>query len=161
MAMDEKSQEAMATEFPRGAVGPCTVADRASLVDLYRAVYPQASVSEVAASIKDDEAAAWGAYRDEGGEIRVALFIQSDGVVWLFAKPEECEMPEVKNAFLALARDARAAVARFGVSSLVVLHAANLQPLGRLLEREGYLTKEKTIARVMHFGEKGEVIRAN
>ncbi len=148
-------------EFPRGTVSACTPADRAALTDLYRAVYPNAAAAEIAGDVRDDELPAWITYRDGEGEIRAAMFIRADGVALVLARPEESDAPEVKTGFLRVAKEARAAVAKYGVSELIVFHAASLEPLGRALEREGFLTKQLAIARVMHFGEHGEIIRAN
>lgn len=71
------------SEFPRGTVSACTPADRAALTDLYRAVYRHATPFDLTASIRDEETAAWSAYRDEHGRILVAALIYQDGTVWV------------------------------------------------------------------------------
>jgi hypothetical protein len=149
-----------AAQLPRGTVSACTPADRAALTDFYRATYPQATAADLAANIRDEEAAAWVTYRDDQDEIRVAMFLRADGVVWLFAKPEECESPEVQHGFMRLAEEARAALAPYGVQGLSILYPANLEPLARTLECCGVLSKQVIVLRTLHF-EAGKVALRN
>jgi hypothetical protein len=159
--LDKNANETPSSEFPRGTVGPCTPDDRAALTDLYRAVYPDATAYDLANDIKDSESAAWGAYRDSQGEIRVAMFIWTTGVVWILANPEECGSPEVRKGFLMLAKDVRRVLAQSGVTEFAVVHAACLNEFGALLEREGFFSKPISLVRNMHFDDSGEAQRVN
>lgn len=159
MATVEKLSGELASEIPRGTVSACTPADRAALTDFYRAVFPHATAANLAADIRDEEAAAWITYRDDQGEIRVAMLLRADGFVWLLARPEECESAEVLHGFLRLVEEARAALVPYGIQSLTVLHSVSLQPLARHLEKDGVLGKEMHILRTLHFSPSGGVMR--
>ena len=145
--------------LPRGTVRVCTPNDRAELVDLYRAVCPQADLEEIAAWTKPEQSSAWASYRNEAGEIKVAMFLWEDGCVRVFAKPTECGSREVLDGFLMLAQEVRAFLATRGVRDLSIMHDGSLQPLGDALEKSGFLSREIHVLRHMHFGESGQVLR--
>lgn len=146
---------------PRGTVGACTPEDLPALLDLYRAVYPNATAADLAANITDEDIRAWALYRDEQSEIRVAIFLARDGVTWLFARPDDCASPEVRHGSLMLAEHVYKAVAPDGVRHLVIAHAASLNRLGDSLEKEGFVSSAINVARLIHFTDLGEVARAN
>jgi len=163
--LDKLAKAATATaeqiETPPGTVGACTPEDRAALTDLYFSVYPNATTADLMADIRDEELQAWAAYRDEQGEIRVAMFVRSDGIVWVFARPADCESSEVKRGFLMLAEHVSKVLLPSGIRHLVIVHAASLGRLGDNLEREGFSSRVLNVVRVMHFTDSGEMIRAN
>src|SRR6185437_10016570 len=75
MATNERTAERnLPATVPCGTVGACTADDKAALFELYRAVYPTASVADLMTDVREVDAASWATYRDERGEIRVALF---------------------------------------------------------------------------------------
>ena len=159
--LDKIANATPSPESPRGTVGGCIPEDRAALFDLYRAVYPNATTADLMTDIRDEEAASWAAYRDDQGEIRVAMFVWRDGIVWLFARPADCELPEVKRGFLMLAEHVHRVLAPSGVKGLAVVHAASLNRLGDSLEKEGFAGRAFNVVRPICFTDSGAVARAN
>jgi hypothetical protein len=159
--MIDKALDAATTEFPHGTVTACTPADRAGLTDLHRASYPQATLDDLAADVRDEEAADWVTYKDEQGSILVAMHVYPNGLVYLLANTDESKAPEVRHGFLMLAQKAQEALTPRGIRGLCILHSASLQPLAKSLESSGFLSKEVSIVRTLHFSESGEVMRLN
>lgn len=147
-------------ELPHGTVSACTPEDYAALADLYRAAYPDASTSDALSEVGN--AGTWTAYRDTGGEIRLAMFAWPNGLVSLLAKPQGCDGPQVVRGFLMLAQHVRASLAQqHGVCDLIVLHPASLNALACRLQREGLLGRPEAILRSMRFDDAGAVERIN
>jgi hypothetical protein len=144
-----------------GTVCICTAEDRPALTELYRAAHPRSTNFDLAADLRDADISSWAAFKNGEGEIRVAMFVWPNGVIWVLAKPEDAESDAVKLGFLWLAREVWRVLASSGVTELTVFHAKALHRFGELLEREGFLSKEVMVARTMHFSESGEVQRMN
>jgi hypothetical protein len=155
------SNENTDSEVSRGTVCVCTAEDRPALTELHRAAHPESTNSDLAADLRDAHISSWAAFKDGEGDIRVAMFVWPDGVIWVLAKPEDADSDAVKRGFLWLAREVQRELASSGVTKLTVFHAKALHRFGEILEQEGFLSKEVMVVRTMHFSESGEVQRMN
>lgn len=134
-----------------GSIHVCGVEDLKEVACLYRIVYPQATDSNVAADIKPQEAAAWISYRGEDGEILIAMYIRSDGLVWMLAKPNQSDSLLMAEGFRALLGEARAVLERHGIRGIELLYAPSIDPLARRLEAEGLVGPAVAVVRTCLF----------
>lgn len=159
--MAEQTKSACASnqvELPRGTVAACVPADRADLTELYRAAYPHSTLADLTEDLRDESLEKWVVYRDEQDRVRVAVYICANGMLCVLARPEECTSDEIMHGFLMLAQKAQEAFAPRG---LWILHSATLQPLAKRLELGGFLSKEFSMIRSLHFDNSGTPVRAN
>lgn len=136
---------------PTGSIHVCGLDDLKELACLYRQAYPHATDANVAADIKPQEAAAWLVYRGAGGEVLVALHLQSDGFCWLLAKRDESDSLLVTEGFGALLAEARTVLERYGVRKIELLYAPPIDPLARRLEAEGLIGPAVAVVRTCLF----------
>ena len=87
------ANEAAGVAVSPGTICRCTSDDRLALDDLYRALCPEVTFKEFASDLNDATIPYWYAFKDEQGEIRVAMFVWNNGAVWVVARPGECESP--------------------------------------------------------------------
>jgi hypothetical protein len=101
MAAPERiANEAAGVAVSSGTICRCSVRRPQALEDLYRASCPEVTFKEFASDLNDATMPYWYAFKDEEGEIRVAMFVWNNGAVWIVARPGERESPEVKRGFL-------------------------------------------------------------
>jgi hypothetical protein len=132
-----------------GTVHVGTAEDFNELAFLYRSTYPHATDANLAADIKPEEATAWINYRDENGEILVAMHIRVDGSL------------TAVHGFLALVEEARAVLARHGVRRLQIIHAPTLEPLAQRLEQLGLIGPKTAIIREYRFDAHSANLKVN
>ena len=161
--MTEQSKPATSNLLePRpGTVTACLPADRADLVDLYRAAYPQATVTDLAEDLRDENLDRWVVYRDERGQARVAVYVCPNGLLCVLAKPEECTSDEIRLGLFMLLQKAQEAFAPRGARAAWICHSVTLQPLAKILEFGGFLSKEVSVIRGLHFSDSGVLQRVN
>jgi hypothetical protein len=140
---------------PQGSVHAGTSEDLKELAFLYRCAYPNAADANVAADIKPNELGAWSIYRNEQSEILVAMFIRTDGVLWLLANPEQTESLEMAVGFVALIERARVVLEGYGLRGAQIIYAPTIEPLARRLEDEGLIGPKTALIRTCRFDEHG------
>jgi hypothetical protein len=121
---------------------------------LYRAAYPHCTEKSLRHDIKPHEANSWIAYRDERGEVLIAMHIRIDGLVWLLADPAKADSLELIHGFLVLLQEAWATLALHGLRGIEVLYAPTLELLARRLEEQGLIDKQTAIIRTSRFDER-------
>ena len=128
--------------------------DLAEFGRLYRAAYPHCTERNLRHDIKAHEASSWIAYREQNGEILIAMHIRIDGLIWLLADPAKADSLELIHGFLVLLQEAWATLAPHGLRGIEVLYAPTLEPLARRLEEQGLIGKKTAVIRTSRFDER-------